>query len=87
LLEHEESTSAKRDLRNILGWWGRGYVEGAISWQEVVDDEKMRKAANDFGLTVDTVAAHLTGYCYKHQEKTPVDAVQNLTLKIQHLAQ
>jgi hypothetical protein len=83
LLEGEEKLPGdaltKQPVRHALGWWGRGFVEGAVY---MVPGEKATQAATDFGLSVDVVAAHISAYCYGHQTETPYDAIQSLLLKI-----
>jgi hypothetical protein len=81
LLENERTASSERPkqlLRNILGWWGRGFIEGAVLGM----GGKAQGAANDFGLSVDVVAGHIATYCYQNPTKTPFDAVQQLLLKV-----
>jgi hypothetical protein len=80
LLDSERVASTeltKQPIRYALGWWGRGFIEGAV-----MSDEKAQKKASDFGLRVDVVAAHIATYCYDHQADTPIDAVQDLLLKV-----
>jgi hypothetical protein len=80
LLENERGASTeltKQPVRYALGWWGRGFIEGAV-----MSDENAQKKASDFGLSVDVVAAHISTYCYSHQADRPIDAVQDLLLKV-----
>jgi hypothetical protein len=62
-----------------LGWWGKGFIEGAIF---MIHSEKAEKRASDFGLSVEVVAAHIATYCYDHPNETPLDAVENLLAKV-----
>jgi hypothetical protein len=81
LLEAERTASAevlpKQGIRNVMGWWGRGYIEGAVF---VMGDDALKKA-DKFGLSVDVVAAHIAAYCYEHPTGTAFDAVQHLLVK------
>lgn len=61
-----------------LGWWGRGFVEGAV----YIAGEKAQKAALNFGLSVDVVGSHIAAYCRVHEAGTPFDAIENLLLKV-----
>jgi hypothetical protein len=70
---------SKQPIRYALGWWGRGFIEGAV---DLSGDEKAQKAANDFGLSVEVVAAHIATYCDGHQRDTPLDAVHDLLRKV-----
>ena len=83
LLEGEEKlpgdSSTKQPVRHALGWWGRGFIEGATY---MVPGEKATKAATEFGLSVDVVASHISTYCYGHQTETPYAAIQSLLLTI-----
>jgi hypothetical protein len=79
LLEGERKVSAELPIHHALGWWGRGFIEGAVI---IMGNAKVEKKANDFGLSVDVVAAHIATYCYGHQTETPFDAVQNLLLTV-----
>jgi hypothetical protein len=82
LLDDERTASAelpKQPIRHALGWWGRGFIEGAVY---MIDDDKAQKKAGEFGLSVDVVAAHVAAYCYEHQTETPLDAVHQLLLKV-----
>ena len=81
LLDSERMTSpqlTKQPIRYALGWWGRGFIEGAV----YISGEKAQKKAEDFGLSVDVVASHIATYCYDHQADTPFDAVQESLLKV-----
>lgn len=62
----------------MMGWWGRGYIEGAVF---VMGDDALKKA-DKFGLSVDVVAAHIAAYCYEHPTETTFDAVQHLLVKV-----
>jgi hypothetical protein len=86
LLEGERKESSelpKQPIRYALGWWGRGFVEGGVY---MVPGDKAVKAAADFGLSVEVVAAHISTYCYSHETETPFDAIQNLLLKVMNTA-
>jgi hypothetical protein len=79
LLEDERTASAElQPMRNLLGWWGRGFIEGAV----FVMGDKALKKADQFGLSVDVVAAHLSAYCSEHPTETASDAVQKLLVKV-----
>src|SRR5262245_54947413 len=81
-VENEQKVSTelpKQPIRYALGWWGRGFIEGAIY---MIGGDKAEKKAAEFGLSVEVVAAHITTYCYSHQAETPFDAVQDLLLKV-----
>lgn len=78
LLESERGT-AKDPIHSALGWWGRGFISGAVY---MIGGEKADKKAGDFGLSVDVVAAHIATYCYAHDTGTPFDAIQDLLLKV-----
>lgn len=65
-------------IRSVMGWWGRGYIEGAAF---VMGDDAVRKA-DKFGLSVDVVAAHVATYCYEHPAETAFDAVRRLLVKV-----
>lgn len=75
----ESDTSAKNPIHNALGWWGRGFIEGAVY---MIPGGKAEKAAADFGLSVDVVASHIQTYCYSHQTEHPAEAIQELLLKV-----
>jgi hypothetical protein len=82
LIESENKTEPnenKRSIQYALGWWGRGFIEGAVY---TIDNDKVLKKAQDFGLSVDVVSAHIKTYCYVHQTETPFEAVQDLLLKV-----
>jgi hypothetical protein len=68
----------KQPIRYALGWWGRGFIEGAV----YMSGDKAQKKAEEFGLSVDVVAAHIATYCNDHQANTPFDAVQDLLRKV-----
>ncbi len=70
--------AAEKGIHTALGWYGRGFIEGAT----YMIGDKALKAAGDFGLSVDVVAAHITTYCYGNPNGTPADAVQDLLLKV-----
>jgi hypothetical protein len=79
LIESEKNRPEPgRQIHIALGWWGRGFIEGAV----YVFGDKAQKAASDYGLSVDVVAAHVTTYCYSHQTETPLDGIQSLLLKV-----
>jgi hypothetical protein len=81
LLESEGAATTelpRRSIRYALGWWGRGFVEGAV----YILGDKAATSANDFGLSVEVVSAHIATYCYDHQTETPADAIQHLLLKV-----
>ena len=81
LLDSERGASTeltKQPIRYALGWWGRGFIEGAV----YMIGDKAQKKAGEFGLSVDVVAAHIASYCYDHQTETPFDAVQQLLLTV-----
>ena len=86
LLEGEENLAGdpltKQPVRHALGWWGRGFIEGAVYMVPGEKGEKVTKAATDFGLSVDVVASHISTYCYGHQTETPYAAIQGLLLTI-----
>lgn len=65
-------------VRQGLGWWGRGFIEGAV----FVMGNKAQKSASEFGLSVDVIAAHITAYCYQHPTETAFEAAQQLLLKV-----
>jgi hypothetical protein len=66
-------------IRYALGWWGRGFVEGAVY---MIGGDKPQKKADEFGLSVDVAAQHIATYCYYHQNEMPLDTVQDLLLKV-----
>lgn len=76
LLEKEQT---EKPIRIGLGWWGRGFIEGALY---IINVPAIDKKAQDFGLTVDVVASHISAYCYTHEKETPYDAIQKLILQI-----
>jgi len=82
LLDKNRDNEASRDLHLSLGWWGRGFIEGAAYMIDPPGKEpKASKKVSEFGLTVDVVAAHLEAYCRSNPNDTPVEAVQDLLLK------
>ncbi len=80
LLEAEKK-SGDQGMHHALGWWGRGYVEGAVYMIDGEAGDAARKRVQEFGLSVDVVTAHITTYCYAHPTDTPMEAVQALLLK------
>lgn len=44
----------------------------------MIDDDALKKV-DEFGLSVDVVAAHIASYCYNHPTETASEAVQGLT--------
>ena len=73
-----ERNGTTHDIQHSLGWWGRGFIEGAV----YMKGDNAQKKARDFGLSVDVVAAHLQTYCVAHPTETPFDGVQDLVLKV-----
>ena len=74
--QHQSPGLTHQPIGYALGWWGRGFIEGAVY---MIGGEKAEKKASEFGLSVDVVQAHLKGYCYTHPTETPFDAIQDLT--------
>ena len=68
----------QRPFRSALGWWGRGFLEGAV----YVMGDKASKTAGASGLSAEVVATNIVTYCYGHPADTPVAAVQDLLLRI-----
>lgn len=61
MLQNEKTASAdlpKQPIRNVLGWWGRGFIEGAAF---MIGDDAIKKV-DEFGLSVDVVGAHIASY-------------------------
>ena len=82
LLESERNVSGdltKQPIRYALGWWGRGFIEGAVY---MIPGDQAQKKAAEFGLSVEVVAAHIAAYCYDHEKERPFDALQDLLLKV-----
>jgi hypothetical protein len=83
LLENERNTSPaelpKQPIRYALGWWGRGFIEGAVY---MIPGDKAQEAASRFGVSVEVVASHIAAYCYDHHTATPLDAIQALLLTV-----
>jgi hypothetical protein len=73
--EHEGNTRVNHDL---LGWWGRGWIEGAA----YILGGNATDKANEFGLSVNVVAAYVQTYCAAHPTDTPYAAIQDLMLKV-----
>src|ERR1700687_4587649 len=72
LLDSERNVSADlvhQPIHYALGWWGRGFVEGAV----YMIGGAAPKKANEFGLSVEVVVAHIATYCYAHDTETPFD--------------
>jgi len=78
--EADQDTSLRK-IHLALGWWGRGFVEGAAYTIDLPDQTKAMKKVTEFGLTVDVVTAHLAAYCRSNPGDTPIDGVQQLLLK------
>jgi hypothetical protein len=82
ILENEPQKDGEQKVHQSLGWWGRGFIEGAAYTIDLPGNEgKAMKAVVDFGLSVDIVAAHIAAYCRSNPTKTPIDGVQALLLK------
>jgi hypothetical protein len=83
LLDGERKTRPaerpKQPIGYALGWWGRGFIEGAVY---MIGGEKAEKKADEFGLSVEVVTAHIATFCFDHPTKTPFDAAQGLLLKV-----
>lgn len=82
LLESESLTGrsfVNQPIRYGLGWWGRGFVEGALAFS---DNEKAKQQAAEFGLSVEVVASHVSTYCVAHPDETPMEAMHTLLLKV-----
>ena len=73
-----ERKGTTHEIHDSLGWWGRGWIEGAA----YVLGDVANKKANDFGLSVDVVAAHLQTYCAARPTETPYAGIQDLMLKV-----
>lgn len=73
-----ESHLGVQPIHDALGWWGRGFIEGATYFAGA----KAQKAAADFGLSADVVAAHVATYCVDHPSQTPEHAIQDLLTKV-----
>src|SRR5437016_746096 len=57
LLESEskgEPNMTKQPIHYALGWWARGFVEGAIY---ILGNKEAEKKVDEFGLSVDVAAA------------------------------
>ena len=63
MLESDESD--KNPIRIALGG---GDVDSSKARWHMVPGDKASKAASDFGLSVDVVAAHIKTYCYSHEQ-------------------
>jgi hypothetical protein len=88
LLENEAKLRMADDqrIRDALGWWGRGFVQGATYMIDVgiakgKGNEAMKKA-DAFGLSAEVVGAHIATYCHGHEAETPGDAIQDLLAKV-----
>jgi len=79
LLENERDASPEvQTVRHALGWWGRGFIEGAV----FIMGDKAQKRASEFGLSIEVVAAHISAYCYQHPLETASDATQQLLVRV-----
>ena|ERR1700687_3175109 len=83
VLENEQKDDrGHQGVHQTLGWWGRGFIEGAAYTIDLAGNEgKAMKKVVDFGLSVDVVVAHLAAYCRSNPTRTPIDGVQDLLLK------
>lgn len=83
LLDNEQDKEhAAQKIHLTLGWWGRGFVEGAAYAIDLPGNQnKAMKHVTAFGLTVDVVTAHLDAYCRANPSDTPLEGVQELLLK------
>src|SRR5262245_25172883 len=75
-----EVAKGRQDIRQGLGWWGRGFIEGFIYGTDT--NGELEKKASEFGISVHVVTAHIEAYCTDNPTKTPFDAVQDLLLKV-----
>jgi hypothetical protein len=71
---------AQQKIHLALGWWGRGFIEGAAYTMDLPNNDKAMKKVTEFGLTVDVVTAHLDAYCRTNPDHTPFEGVQELLL-------
>jgi len=76
-----ESQGKDSEFRRMVGWWGRGFVEGTVAMLDGPGGDAARAKVERFGLTVDVVAAHISAYCYAHPAETPWNAAGDLSLK------
>jgi hypothetical protein len=75
LLNSERGELVERPIRFGLGWWGRGFVTGAVY---ILGTKRAEEKARAFGLSVEVVAAHLATYCHDHPTETPMAGVLDL---------
>ncbi len=66
----------KKSFRFALGWWSRGFLEGAL----LSIDADAAKKSDEFGLGVETAATRIVTYCDEHPTETPLEAVQYMLL-------
>jgi hypothetical protein len=66
----------KKSFRFALGWWSRGFLEGALL---SIDADAATKS-DEFGLGVETAATRIVAYCNEHPTETPMEAVQYMLL-------
>ena len=66
----------KKSFRFALGWWSRGFLEGALL---SIDADAAQKS-DEFGLGVETAATRIVAYCNEHPTETPMEAVQYMLL-------
>jgi len=66
----------KKSFRFALGWWSRGFLEGAL----LSLDADAAKKSDEFGLGVETAATRIVTYCDEHPTETPLEAVQYMLL-------
>jgi hypothetical protein len=72
-------------LRANLGWWGRGYILGALSAFETANqlpEGRLLRQAEQFNLSAETAAAHIGAYCTAHPSDTPFEAIAALLFEI-----
>ncbi len=67
---------ASATARFALGWWSRGFLEGAL----LSIDADAAKKSDEFGLGVETAATRIVTYCDEHPTETPLEAVQYMLL-------
>jgi hypothetical protein len=70
--------AARLHSRPQAGITSRGFVEGAAF---VIDDDALKKV-DEFGLSVDVVAAHIASYCYNHPTETRLRLCRDLLVKV-----
>jgi hypothetical protein len=73
----------RQTIRQSLGWWGRGFIEGSAYIIDLPGNEqKAMKKVLEFGVSNAIVVAHIDTYCRAHPTDTPIDGVQNLLTKM-----